>query len=205
LVRTYIETKYTIEERSDVSFLQNLNNWKIAEAIMEAGTRGITSKKLSEELGISYNIVADTTRQLAQLEWIVSEPPKKRVGRPKSTEKLEFRKPANLHHWNLLNPYAPQIEETFRDYCFKTFNDHAGDLKAFVHLFDSIILETKSSERFYPTETIHEECGWSHEGLEFIRGLMYALAEWLESDSDYQAVLKKYKIAEDKAFQYQTG
>jgi hypothetical protein len=45
------------------------------------------------------------------------------------------------------------------------------------------------------------DCGWSHDGHEFLKGVLYAFLSWLESNPHFQEVLKKHKLATDKAFE----
>ena len=199
--RRYFETKFVIGDRTVAEFLQNRNNWDIVNAIIDAGIDGITSKELSKSLKINYKTVADTTKHLSQMEYIISEPPKKKVGRPSKEQPMrDFRKPAYLHVWNYPRSIEPIIEEEFEKYCTNIINKYTDQFKTFVSVINQIIIEMKDSE-FYPKEKIHDECGWSHEGYEFIKAIQFTLMDCLEDNSDFQAILKKKNLAENKAFE----
>lgn len=197
MVRRYLETRFQIADRTDADFLQNPNNWKITLAILDAGSQGITSGELAEKLNISYKIVADTARRLSQMKWITSEPPKRTLGRPKADEKRDFRKPAKLHMWNLLRSFEPVVEADFAERCSEVFDKHERDFKPFITALGQVISEIKSS--YQMIVPIHE-CGWSHEGYEFVRGILYTLLDWLEEKAEFQDILQKHELATKKAF-----
>jgi Mn-dependent DtxR family transcriptional regulator len=199
----YFESRFAVGDRTTAEFLQNRNNWEIANAIIDAGVEGTTSRELAEQLNINYKIVTEVTKRLVQKEWIRSEPPIRKLGRPpKEARRRDFRKPRLVHVWNYLGVFEPQLDEKFEDYCMQMFDTHADQFGQFVNAFDQIVAEMKQSgNKFYPKETIHEHCSWSHEGYEFIRALLQAFTVWLESHAQFQNVLKKYEIATHAAFE----
>jgi hypothetical protein len=203
LVR-YFETRFIVGDRTTAEFLQNRNNWKITNAIIDAGAEGITSGELSERLNTNYKVVTEVTKQLAHMRWITSEPverPEPKRGRPPTgAPARKFRKPPYLHVWNELDSFEFALDEEFVEHCEKLFDSHVNEFGQFVAAIDEIIAQTKSSERFYPKEPIHI-CGWSHEGHEFVRALLQAFTVWLNSNTQFQDVLKKYRIAVKAGFE----
>ena len=202
LSRKYFETRFAISDRRDAELLQNRNNWQIVQALIDAGSRGLTSNELSKKLGISYKIVAESTKHLKQMDWITSDPPKpemRKMGRPKANEKREFKKPAYLHVWDFMDFFEPMLEGKFEGYCSSIFEKYSKDFQGFLHALDLMIQEIKSSKEFYPTEEIRDD-GWSHEGYEFIKGLLYAFSNWLEKNVEFQTILKRLNLATDEAF-----
>jgi hypothetical protein len=198
----YFESRFVIDDRTTAEFLQNRNNWEIANALIDAGIEGMTSQELAKKLNIGYKVVADTMKHLAQMGWITSERPKPRVGRPaKGIQRRDFRKPPYLHVWKYFDSFEPIPREDFEDYCTRILDKHAGDFRQFISLIDGIVDEMKSSAEFYPKESVIHECGWNHEGYEFIKGFLYAFLNWLESNAEFQTLLKKSKFATDKAFE----
>jgi hypothetical protein len=100
-----------------------------------------------------------------------------------------------------LNSFDPELEENFEKKCFEMFDAHASDLKPFAFALNDIIADFNKAKDFCPTEHIHD-CGWSHEGFEFTRGILYAFLNWLESESaEFRAVMKKHGLANDEAFE----
>jgi hypothetical protein len=202
-LQRYFETRFAVGDRGIAEFLQNRNNWEIVNAIMDAGVRGTTSKQLAEQLDINCKVVTEITRHLAQMEWTTSESPKRKLGRPrKETQRpklLDFRKPSLVHVWASLDSFEPQLDEEFRDYCAKILDNHVDAFGEFLAALDRIVAEMKQS-KFYPREPVHD-CGWSHDGYEFIKALLYEVVAWLESNARFQAVMKKYELATDAAFE----
>lgn len=198
--RRYLETRFQVAAREDAAFLQNPHSWQITQAIINAGATGITSGEIAEELDISYRTVAETARRLAQMRWITSEPPKRRLGRPSRGEKRKFTKPANLHVWAMLRSFDPVVREDFAERCFEVFDKYGNDLRPYIGILERIVSDMKSTGQYYPTEPIHE-CGWSHEAFEFVRGILYAFLDWVEHQPDFRLLMKNHDFAEEKAFE----
>lgn len=199
----YFATRFVIGDRTIAEFLQNRNNWEIVNALIDDGIEGMTSEELAKRLNINYKAVTETTRHLAQMGWINSKrqkPAERRVGRPAAgAPRPDFRKPPYLHVWSNINSFEPVLLEEFEDHCLDIFDKHVGDFRQFLTAMDGIIAEMKTSARFYPKQPIHD-CGWSHDGHEFVKGVLQAFLYWLESNAEFRTLLKKHKLATDEAF-----
>jgi hypothetical protein len=200
-MQRYFETRFAVGDRKDAEFLQSQNNWEIVNAIMDAGVEGITSKQLAKDLSINYKVVADTAKHLAQMGWISSERPKQKVGRPpRGLQRRDFRKPSNIHVWSAIDSFEPVLSENFEDRCKEVFDKYGHDFQQFIDITSQVIAEMEVFPEFHPREPVHD-CGWSHDGHEFLKGVLYAFLSWLESNPHFQEVLKKHKLATDKAFE----
>jgi Mn-dependent DtxR family transcriptional regulator len=190
-----------VENPQKAAFLQNANNWEIIEGIRAAGSRGVTTGKLAKDLDINPKIVADSVKQLAQMEWIESETSLRRKrGRPKEDEKRIFAKPAKLHVWSQFALFDPIVDQSLEEYCKEKFDKHAEALSRVAEIMDRILKEMRSSANFFPIEPIHEQCGWSHEGHELARAFLITFAHWLMDNERFGKSLKELEIANDDAF-----
>ncbi len=200
----YFITKFAVEDPNEAELLQTRHVWDIMDVIRDAGAEGITSKKISEQLNLPYPTVADLTKRLTHVRWIISEPPQRILGRPrKGKERREFRKPSKVHSLKL-GLHMPEVWDEFYEFCKDRFgvSKYAEQVRPICLVVDNVLTEVQANPRFAPKEPIHDDCGASHDGYECVSAILSNLVKWLLEDSEeFRNILIKHKLANREFFE----
>jgi hypothetical protein len=189
--------------------------WDIWQALLEAGSKGMTVKEIMEKFRISsantrllkykypkstiyqaldamekIDCVESTTR--AVLPWgHPSRGERARIGRDSGG------RPLKVYTAAMLNAPGNLIEENFSDKLIPVLKKCVPEIKEkWFQLMDKILSEFESPDlkAFLPKDDMHEMCGYSHEGIEFLRAVGYGIIQFIEDQEEWENFARKHKL-----------
>ena len=207
------------EDRKTAEAFSREISWDIWRVLREAGARGMTAGEIAEALktvsvehesaGYKYprstiyqaldtleniGFIESTTR--GRLPWgrpITGE--RKRIGRDRGGRPLKVYT-ANLQDATAL------LSQDFAEELQPVIEKHAQEIKVkWMTLLESIIVEFKSDKDlsdFLPKDGIHERCGFSHEGYEFLEAVSLGFLAFIEEQPEWKEFARKNNIIKEK-------
>jgi hypothetical protein len=174
-------------------------NWKILEVLRNVGIDGLSAKEISEKIRVPIASVYNILSKLAAANYVEST--KKRPwGRPSKEDKQRFGgKPTNVFTENVPWGYSEFDEEFVNslDPVLENMEKNVDELREkWLSILDKIASTYKTDDlkNFFPQDTIHEECGYSHEGLEFLRAISLNLLWKILDGKDFEELAKRHKF-----------
>jgi hypothetical protein len=211
----YIDTIPISFERKRAAVFSKEITWDIWQALLEAGAKGMTVKEILDKFRIDsanprqpkykypkstiyqaldamekIDCIESTTR--AVLPW--GHPPRgerARIGRDGGG------RPMKVYTAAILNSPGNVIEENFYDKLLPVLERCVPEIKEkWFQLLDKILSEFESQDlkAFLPQDDIHEMCGYSHEGIEFLRAVSYGIIQFIEDQTEWENFARKHKI-----------
>lgn len=189
-----------INSWQDAKLFSSETNWRLLETLRDAGIEGLTVEELAKKTRTPKSTVYSILSKLQAGDWIESETRRFGWGRPKKEVKRRFGgKPARVYIENI-NWGSAEFDDAFYN-TLEPLLDHYKDhlKKHWLAILDEIVSKYETDEElkeFFPKDSIHEdeECGWSHEALEFLAAISLALLEKILGDADIDQLARKYKF-----------
>jgi DNA-binding PadR family transcriptional regulator len=175
-------------------------NWKILETLRDVGIEGLSTEEISEKMDVPISSIYSILSKLEAADWIESSKRRLHWGRPsKETKKRFGGKPTRVYTENV-----PWGRSEFDEDFIQSLDGVLGELKRdvdelrekWLSILDKIAsaYQTDDLRKFFPQDALHEECGWSHEGLEFLDASSLALLLKILDDENFDKLGRKYKF-----------
>lgn len=183
----------------------------IIDAVRDAGARGISAKGIREEYMLApgrhkypMSTIYQALSGLEQSEWIKSttrpilrwgRPPKgetERIGR----DRVRGGKPLKIYTLGRHLTPIDLLDEEFTEDIAQLLKKHVEELKeVWTDTLQRIINEigTGDLRRLLPQDEI-QECGFSHEGYEFLTAISLGILKFIEDEDEWKALARKNKI-----------
>jgi hypothetical protein len=211
----YLDTIAVTNERKRAEVFSREISWDIWQVLREAGARGMTAKEIATAFRITpanvkperykypistiyqaldtlenLDLVESTTR--ATLPW--GHPLKgerKRIGRDRGG------RPLKVYTSTIIDSPANFVEEGFLDKLWIVLEKYVPQIKEnWIGLLENIMNEFNNSglKDLLPQDEIHEMCGLSHEGIEFLRAISFGILQFIEDGEDWENFARKHRI-----------
>lgn len=175
-------------------------NWKILEVLRDVGINGLSAEEISEKIRVPKSSVYSILSKLAAASLVESTMRRPHWGHPLKEAKQRFRgKPTKVFIQNVPWGYS-QFDEEFVDSLDPILEDlknNVDDLREkWLSILEKIIsaYQTNDLKKFFPQDAIHEECGHSHEGYEFLDAISVALLWTILEDKDFDELARRHKF-----------
>lgn len=175
-------------------------NWKILELLREVGIEGLSAEEISKKIEVPKPSVYSILSKLVAAKYVESTTKRQPLGRPPKGTKKRFRgKPTRVFIQNV--PWGVnELDVEFVDSLDPILHTIEKDLdelrKNWLSIIEKIIsaYQTNDLKKFFPEDSIHEKCGNSHEGLEFLNAITDVILCEIMEGKDFEALARKYKF-----------
>jgi predicted transcriptional regulator len=199
-VNTYLLT-LPVENWETAQLLGSETNWKILESLREVGIQGLSAEELSKKVNVPISTVYNVLSKLQAANWVQSGLRRPQWGRPsKETKNRRSGKPTKIYIGKSFAgdyQFDQDFEKSLEDVFGKLKGDIEGLQKGWLLFLEKIVSMYENDEKlqkFFPHDPIHEECGRSHEGEEFLVASSLALLNKILSSKDYDELEKNHKF-----------
>lgn len=179
-VNKYLVT-IPVSNWEDAKLLASETNWKILELLRDVGIDGLSAEEISEKIEVPISSIYNILSKLTAKEWAESTMRRSRWGRPSKEAKQRFGgKPTKVFIQN-----APWGESRFDEDFIESLDPVLEDVEKNVSelaekllsILDKIASRYQNDDlkKFFPQDAMHEQCGHSHEGFEFLTAISLAL------------------------------
>lgn len=175
-------------------------NWKILEVLRDVGINGLSAKEISEKIRVPKSSVYSILSKLAAANWVESTMRRPHWGRPSKKAKPRLRgKPTKIFIQNVPWGYS-QFDEEFIDSLdpiLKDLKKNVDELREkWLSTLEKIVsaYQTDDLKKYFPQDAIHEECGHSHEGYEFLDAISLDLLWTILDGKDFEELARRHKF-----------
>lgn len=175
-------------------------SWRILEELRNVGIEGLSADAISEKIGVPVSTVYSNLSKLASAQWVESTTRRLPWGRPsRNTKKRSRGKPTRVFIQKLPwgnSEFDCEFMNTLETVIENMKNEVDELREKWLSILEKIIARYKTNEldKFYPQEPVHETCGHSHEGMEFIDAVSLSILWEILSGKDFDAFARKYKF-----------
>jgi predicted ArsR family transcriptional regulator len=184
----------------NAKLLGSETNWKILEVLRDVGINGLSAEEVSKKIKVPISSVYSILSKLAAAELAESTVRRPSWGRPsKEAKQLSGGKPTRVFIQNVpwgesafdeefiesLDPVLEDIEKNVDELRQKWFSILEKILSAY---------QTDDLKKFFPQDALHEECGRSHEGLEFLYAISLELISKILNGKDFDELARRHKF-----------
>jgi DNA-binding Lrp family transcriptional regulator len=183
----------------EAKLLCSETNWKVLETLRDVGVDGLSAEEISKRIGVPKSSIYNILNKLEAANWVDSSTRRLHWGRPLKEAKRRFGgKPTKVFiakMWDI-----GECEEDFAnsiDGVLSTMGKETDELKEkWVSILEKITLayQTNDLKKFFPQDRIHEDCGFSHEGVEFLYAISSELLRKILEDEKFNEFGRKYKF-----------
>jgi len=205
-----------LREMKDARIFSREISWDIMNVVRHAGARGTTAREIRDEFRLTpkgvkpvrYKYPMSTIYQaldnLEQTDWIRGttrptlpwgRPPRgesKRIGRNQE----RGGRPLKIYTFGLHLSPTIIVEDWFYEGIEPILKKYMPEIKkAWVEILQKIIdeMSNKDLKGFLPQDEI-QECGFSHEGYEFITAISLGILNALEEEEEWKDFAKRNNI-----------
>jgi DNA-binding transcriptional ArsR family regulator len=189
-----------VSNRQIAKLLGSETNWKILEALRDVGQDGLSAEEISERIGVPISSVYSILSKLAAADWVESTMRRPPWGRPSKEAKQRFgEKPKRVFieyvpwgHSEFDQEFIQSLDPVLED-----MEKNVDDLREkWLSILEKIITayQTNDLKKFFPQDAIHEECGYSHEGTEFLYAISLELLERILNGKDFEELARRHKF-----------
>ncbi len=184
----------------NAKLLGSETNWKILEVLRDVGIDGLSADEISKKINVPISSVYSILSKLAAAELVESTVRRPSVGRPSKEEKQRFEgKPTRVFMENV--PWGrSEFDEEFIESLIPVLEDMDKNVdelrKKWLSILERILsaYQADNLKNFFPQDAIHEACGHSHEGYEFLDAVSLALLWKILDGKDFDELAIKYKF-----------
>jgi len=175
-------------------------NWKILETLRDVGVEGLSAGEISEKMGVPISSIYSILSKLEAAMWVESSMRRLHWGRPSKEAKKRFGgKPTRvfIEHVQWGNSeFDGDFIQSLEGVLEKLKRDVDELREKWLSILEKIVLayETDDLKRFFPQDPLHEECGWSHEGSEFLDATSVALLLKILDGESFYKLARKHKF-----------
>lgn len=192
---------WPVESWENAQLLGSETNWKILEILREVGTQGLSAEEISKKVSVPISTVYNVLSKLQAAHWVQSGLRRPQWGRPsKEANKRRTGKPTKIYIGNYFvgdYQFDQDFEESLEDVFGRLKEDMEKLKKGWLSVLEKIVSIYENDERlkkFFPHDPIHEECGKSHEGDEFLVASSFALLYEMLSSKEYDELERNHKF-----------
>jgi predicted ArsR family transcriptional regulator len=175
-------------------------NWKILEVLRDVGIGGLSAEEISKKIRVPKSSVYSILSKLAAANWVESTMKRQHWGRPSKEAKQRFGgKPTRVFIENV--PWGcNEFEEEFiksLDPILEDMEKNVDELREkWLSILEKIVsaYQTEDVEKFFPQDAVHEECGYSHEGTEFLTAISFNLLWKMLEGKDFEELARRHKF-----------
>lgn len=172
-------------------------NWKILETLRNVGMNGLSAEEISKQIKVPKSTVYNILDKLASAGVAESTMRRPHWGRPPDEFKTRFRgKPTRVYiecvpwgEWAFDEEFLDSL-----DPILEGIEKNVDDLrKKWLSILEKIIsaYQTDEREKFFAHDAIHERCGRSHEGMEFLYAISLELIREILNGKDFNELARK--------------
>jgi transposase len=184
----------------DAKLIGSETNWRILETLRDAGVSGLSVEEVSKSIEVPKSSVYSILNKLEAGGWVESSIRRLHWGRPKKEAKQRFGgKPTKVFiekiFWGVDEcdeDFASSLESVLR-----AMGKDVDELKIkWLSILEKITsaYQTTELEEFFPHDQIHEECGESHEGIEFLYAISSELLRRILKGEKFSEFARKHKF-----------
>jgi DNA-binding transcriptional ArsR family regulator len=189
-----------VSDWQDAKLLGSETNWKILEALRDVGINGLSAQEISEKIRVPIASIYNNLSKLTAAKLIESTARRQHWGRPsKEAKQHSGKKPTGVYIESV-----PWGESEFDEEFIKSLDPILEDMEKnvselgekWLSILDKIAstYQTNDLKRFFPQDAIHETCGRSHEGLEFLYAISIALLWKILEGKHFEELATKHKF-----------
>jgi DNA-binding transcriptional ArsR family regulator len=189
-----------VSNKQIAKLLGSETNWKILEALREAGMDGLSAEEISEKIKVPKSSVYSILSKLAAADWVESTMRRPSWGRPSKEIDQRFGgKPTRVFIQNVPwgnSEFDPEFIDSL-DPLLENIGKNVDDLRGkWLSVLEKIVsaYQTDELKKFLPQDAVHEECGYSHEGLEFLSAISLELLAEILYGKDFDDLARKHKF-----------
>ena len=198
-VNKYFVTR-TVSSSQDAKLLGSETNWKILETLRDAGVDGMSAEEISERMEVPVSSIYSILNKLEAANMVESSMRRLRWGRPKKEVNQRLRgKPTKVFieriGWDL-----GECDEDFTeslDDVLEAMRKETDKLEGkWLSILEKIVMayQTNDPKGLFPKGAIHDGCGWSHEGLEFLYAISSELLRKILEDEKFGELGRRHKF-----------
>jgi len=176
-------------------------NWKILETLRDVGAQGLTAEEISKRINVPKSTIYNVLSKLQAGSWVESGVRRPQWGRPSKEVKQRLGgKPTRIFVGNVLwgdNEFDEEFEASLVRLLEELEKDMDELKQKWLSILEKIVSTYERDEKlrkFFPQDSIHEECGWSHEGEEFLYASSLEVLGKILSDEDYYELARRHKF-----------
>jgi len=175
-------------------------NWKTLEVLRDVGIDGLSTEEISKKIRVPKSSVYSILSKLSAAGWVESTMRRPSCGRPSEEEKQRFGgKPTRVFMENI--PWGrSEFDQEFiesLDPVLEDIEKNVDELRGkWLSILEKIVsaYEKDDLKKFFPQDAIHEECGYSHEGLEFLYAISLELVSEILHGKDFDELARRHKF-----------
>jgi len=175
-------------------------NWKVLEILRDVGMEGLSAEEISKKIRVPKSSVYNILSKLAAAGLAESTMRRPHWGHPSKEAKKRFGgKPTRVFIANV-----PWGESAFDEEFIESLDPVLEDIEKNVDelrekwltVLEKIVSEYKTDnlKKFFPQDAIHEGCGRSHEGLEFLYAISLELISKIFKGKDFDELARRHKF-----------
>lgn len=173
-------------------------NWKILEVLRDVGQQGLSVEEISEKIKVPISSVYSILSKLAAADLVESTMRRPSWGRPSRGTTQRFGgKPTRVFIQSA--PWGNnQFDEEFiksLDPVLEGMEKNVIELEEkWLSVLDKIVSTYQNDylKKFFPQDAIHEACGRSHEGDEFLYAISLALLSKMMESRQFEDLAKRH-------------
>lgn len=179
---------FPVRSSQEASVLANEDAWKILEALIQCGSKGLTEKEIDKQTKTktSHSKLYGLLKKLYEMEWV------HRYYDPESQARRYVIK--LLAGFDTIN----DIDENFYESVIKKEEEFIGNvvlppLQKFIERTMKDLDQDPETKRWLPqTSGFCKECHRNHEAIEFFSSLLYiAVEEFLDKDKFIEKIVEE--------------
>ena len=184
----------------DAKVLGSETNWKILETLRDVGIEGLSTEEISEKTDVPISSIYSILSKLEAADYVESSKRRLHWGRPSKEAKKRFGgKPTRVYieevPWGQSEfdeDFAQSLDGVLRE--LKRDVDELGE--KWLSILDKIAsaYQTDDLKKFFPQDAIHEKCGVSHEGQEFLDAISFCLLLRILDGENFDQLCRKHKF-----------
>lgn len=184
----------------EAKILGSDTNWNIIDVLRDTGAEGLSAEQISKEIKVPIHSIYGDLKQLQAAGLIEGTIKRPAWGRPpKKIKQRSGGKPTKIYTENIPWGYSQlclKFEESL-NLSLKQMEQDIDELgKKWFSILEKIVskYQTDDLEKFFPQDTIHEECGFSHEATEFLHAISLFILWKIFESKDYDELARKHKF-----------
>jgi DNA-binding transcriptional ArsR family regulator len=189
-----------VDDWQRAKLLGNETNWRILQELRDVGIEGLSAEEISEKIRVPKSSVYSILSKLAAAQLIESTMRRSSWGRPSKESEQRFGgKPTRVFIENVpwgLSAFDADFIDSL-DPILKGLKKDLDDLRRrWLSVLEKTVAayQTNELKKFFPQDAIHEECGHSHEGSEFLDAINHMLLYEILEGKDFEELARRYKF-----------
>jgi hypothetical protein len=176
-------------------------NWKVLETLRDVGVEGLSAEEISKRIGVPKSSIYSILNKLEAADWVESSMRRLPWGRPQKEAKQRFGgKPTKVFIEKILYWDVGECDEDFANSLDGVLTAMGKDMDELKEKWLSILekitstYQTGDLKEFFPQDRIHEDCGLSHEGVEFLYAISSELLRKILENDKFEEFGRKHKF-----------